>query len=99
MGIRVADKVALITGAARGQGRSHAIRLAEEGADIIGTDICGQIDGVPFTLATPPDLAETRNAVEQLGRQMVCSQVDVRDAAALHAPVTDGTEQLGRLDI
>jgi (+)-trans-carveol dehydrogenase len=99
MGTRVAEKVALITGAARGQGRSHAIRLAEEGADIIGTDICGQIDSVPFPMATAADLEETRNRVERLGRRMVCTQVDVRDAAALHAAVADGIAQLGRLDI
>jgi (+)-trans-carveol dehydrogenase len=99
MGTRVADKVALITGAARGQGRSHAIRLAEEGADIIGTDICGQIDSVPFPMATAADLEETRHRVERLGRRMVCTQVDVRDATALHAAVADGIAQLGRLDI
>jgi (+)-trans-carveol dehydrogenase len=99
VGTRVADKVALITGAARGQGRSHAIRLAEEGADIIGTDICGQIDSVPFPMATAGDLEETRKAVEQLGRRMICTRVDVRDAAALRDAVADGVTALGQLDI
>jgi (+)-trans-carveol dehydrogenase len=99
VGTRVADKVALITGAARGQGRSHAVRLAEEGADIIGTDICGQLDSVPYPMATADDLEETRSLVEQLGRRMVCTQVDVRDAAALRAAVATGVAALGRLDI
>jgi (+)-trans-carveol dehydrogenase len=99
VGTRVANKVALITGAARGQGRSHALRLAEEGADIIGTDICGQIDSVPFPMATPGDLEETRKLVEQVGRRMICTQVDVRDAAALRAAVADGIAALGQLDI
>jgi (+)-trans-carveol dehydrogenase len=99
VGNRVADKVALITGAARGQGRSHAVRLAEEGADIIGTDICGQIDSVPFPMATPDDLEETRKLVEQLGRRMICARADVRDAAAMRAAVADGIAALGQLDI
>jgi (+)-trans-carveol dehydrogenase len=99
VGTRVANKVALVTGAARGQGRSHAVRLAEEGADIIGTDICGQIDSVPFPMATPDDLEDTQKIVEQLGRRMICAQVDVRDAAALRDAVADGIAQLGQLDI
>jgi (+)-trans-carveol dehydrogenase len=99
VGTRVANKVALVTGAARGQGRSHAIRLAEEGADIIGTDICGQIDSVPFPMATPGDLEETRKLVERLGRRMICAQVDVRDAAAMRGAVADGIAALGHLDI
>jgi (+)-trans-carveol dehydrogenase len=99
VGTRVANKVALVTGAARGQGRSHAVRLAEEGADIIGTDICGQIDSVPFPMATPDDLEETRKLVEQLGRRMICAQVDVRDAAALRDAVADGITALGQLDV
>jgi len=99
VGTRVANKVALITGAARGQGRSHAVRLAEEGADIIGADICGQIDSVPFPMATPDDLEETRKLVEQLGRRMICARVDVRDAAALRGAVADGIAALGQLDI
>jgi (+)-trans-carveol dehydrogenase len=99
VGTRVANKVALVTGAARGQGRSHAIRLAEEGADVIGTDICGQIDSVPFPMATPDDLEETRTLVERLGRRMICAQVDVRDAAAMRGAVADGIAALGQLDI
>jgi SDR family mycofactocin-dependent oxidoreductase len=96
---RVAGKVAFITGAARGQGRSHAIRLAQEGADIIAVDLCGQMATVPYPMSTPEDLAETVKAVEALDRRIVASQADVRDAAALRAAVDDGVAQLGRLDI
>jgi SDR family mycofactocin-dependent oxidoreductase len=96
---RVEGKVAFITGAARGQGRSHAVRLAEEGADIIGIDLCGQVDTVEYPMATPEDLAETVRLVEATGRQMVASQVDVRDLAGLEAAIRDGVKQLGRLDI
>jgi (+)-trans-carveol dehydrogenase len=74
---RLEGKVAFITGAARGQGRSHAIRLAEEGADIIAVDIASQIDTVPYTMATPEDLADTVEQVEALGRRIVADQVDV----------------------
>jgi SDR family mycofactocin-dependent oxidoreductase len=96
---RVAGKVAFITGAARGQGRSHAIRLAEEGADIIAVDICRDYGTVPYAMATEADLAETVKAVEALDRRIVATQADVRDAAALKAAVDDGVAQLGRLDI
>jgi SDR family mycofactocin-dependent oxidoreductase len=96
---RVAGKVAFITGAARGQGRSHAIRLAEEGADIIAVDICRDYDTVSYPMGTDADLAETVKAVEALDRRIVASQADVRDAAALKAAVDDGVDQLGRLDI
>jgi SDR family mycofactocin-dependent oxidoreductase len=96
---RVEGKVAFITGAARGQGRSHAIRLAQEGADIIAVDLCQQIDSVPIPLSTPEDLAETVKEVEALDRRIVARQADVRDAAALQAAVDDGVAQLGRLDI
>jgi SDR family mycofactocin-dependent oxidoreductase len=96
---RVAGKVAFITGAARGQGRAHAIRLAEEGADIIAIDICRDYPGVPYPLATEADLAETVKAVEALDRRIVASVADVRDAGALQAAVDDGVAQLGRLDI
>jgi len=96
---RVDGKVAFITGVARGQGRSHAVRLAEEGADIIGVDLCAQVDTVAYPLATPEDLKETIRLVEATGRRMVASQVDVRDLAGLEAAVRDGVEQLGRLDI
>ncbi len=96
---RVAGKVAFITGAARGQGRSHAIRLAEEGADIIAVDICRDYGTVPYAMATEADLAATVKAVEALDRRIVATQADVRDAAALKAAVDDGVAQLGRLDI
>ena len=96
---RVAGKVAFITGAARGQGRAHAIRLAEEGADIIAIDICRDYDTVAYPLATEADLAETVKAVEALDRRIVSAVADVRDAAALKAAVDDGVAQLGRLDI
>ena len=96
---RVAGKVAFITGAARGQGRSHAIRLAEEGADIIAVDICRDYGTVPYAMATEADLAETVKAVEALDRRIVATQADVRDAAALKAAVDYGVAQLGRLDI
>ncbi len=96
---RVAGKVAFITGAARGQGRSHAIRLAQEGADIIAVDLCGQVDSVPYPMARPDDLAETVRQVEALDRRIVATQADVRDYTALKAAVDEGVAQLGRLDI
>ena len=96
---RVAGKVAFITGAARGQGRSHAIRLAQEGADIIAVDLCGQVDSVPYAMATPADLAETVKEVEALDRRIVATQADVRDYGALKAALDDGVAQLGHLDI
>ena len=92
-------KVAFITGAARGQGRSHAVRLAQEGADIIAVDICRQAQTVPYPMATPADLTETVKEVEALDRRIVASEVDVRDLAALTTAVNDGVAQLGRLDI
>src|ERR1700735_4862886 len=96
---RVAGKVAFITGAARGQGRSHAIRLAQEGADIIAVDLCGQVATVPYPMSTPEDLAETVKEVEALDRRIVATQADVRDYGALKAAVDAGLAQLGRLDI
>ena len=92
-------KVALITGAARGQGRSHAVRLAQDGADVIAVDICRQIDSVAYPLATPEDLARTVSEVEALGRRIVAVQADVRDAAALRDAVASGVDQLGGIDI
>lgn len=100
MGGRVEGKVAFVTGAARGQGRSHAVRLAAEGADIIAVDVCKQIssnDDIPW--ATPDDLAETADLVKNLNRRIVTAEVDVRDYDALKAVVDGGVEQLGRLDI
>jgi (+)-trans-carveol dehydrogenase len=96
---RLEGKVALVTGAARGQGRSHAVRLAQEGADIVAVDIAAQIDTVPYPMGTPGDLAETVDAVEALGRRIVASQADVRDYEALKAALDDGVARLGRLDI
>jgi (+)-trans-carveol dehydrogenase len=96
---RVEGKVAFITGAARGQGRGHAIRLAEEGADIIAVDLCGQVDSVPYPMATPDDLADTVKQVEALDRRIIATQADVRDHNALKAALDDGVAQLGRLDI
>jgi SDR family mycofactocin-dependent oxidoreductase len=96
---RVEGKVALVTGAARGQGRSHAVRLAEEGADIIAVDVADQIDEAPYPLPTPEDLAETVNLVEKHGRRIVARQADVRDFAALDAAVADGVSELGPVGI
>ncbi|GGJ68188.1 mycofactocin-coupled SDR family oxidoreductase [Streptomyces brasiliensis] len=96
---RVAGKVAFVTGAARGQGRSHALRLAQEGADIIAIDIASQIDSVPYRMATPNDLAETARQIEELDRRVVTAQADVRDFAAVRKAVDEGVAQLGRLDI
>ena len=91
-------KVAFITGAARGQGRSHAVRFAEEGADIIAFDLCEQIDSVAYPLATPEDLDETVNLVEKTGRRIVAEQGDVRDFERLKAAVANGVAELGRVD-
>ncbi|OBJ47078.1 mycofactocin-coupled SDR family oxidoreductase [Mycobacterium sp. 1423905.2] len=96
---RVAGKVAFITGAARGQGRSHAVRLAQEGADIIAVDICRPIENSPAPAATPEDLAETADLVKGLDRRIVTAETDVRDYDALKSAVDSGVEQLGRLDI
>ncbi|AFS12158.1 mycofactocin-coupled SDR family oxidoreductase [Mycobacterium senriense] len=96
---RVEGKVALITGAARGQGRSHALRLADEGADIIALDIAAQVESAPYPLATPADLDETAREIKARGRRVVARQVDVRDGEALTAAVGEGVSELGRLDI
>ena len=96
---RVEGKVAFITGAARGQGRSHAIRLAEEGADIIAIDVCEDIPTVPYRGATGADLAETVKQVEALDRRIVAAKADVRDYAGLKTALDDAIAQLGRLDI
>ncbi|MEU1549539.1 MULTISPECIES: mycofactocin-coupled SDR family oxidoreductase [Nocardia] len=96
---RVEGKVAFITGAARGQGRSHAVRLAQEGADIIAVDVCKQLDNVPFPMSTPEDLATTADLVKAEGRRVFTAEVDVRDFAALKTAVDSGVEQLGRLDV
>jgi SDR family mycofactocin-dependent oxidoreductase len=95
---RLEGKVAFITGAARGQGRSHAVRLAEEGADIIAVDICQQIESNPYPLSTPEDLAETVMLVEKLDRRIVSFQADVRERDQLRDAVKAGVAELGRLD-
>jgi SDR family mycofactocin-dependent oxidoreductase len=92
-------KVAFITGAARGQGRSHAVRLAEEGADIIAVDICSQLPTISYPMSTPDDLAETVRLVEQLDRRIVATQADVRDPESLKAGLDAGLAELGHVDI
>jgi SDR family mycofactocin-dependent oxidoreductase len=92
-------QVALISGAARGQGRSHAVRLAEEGADIIALDICADIASNPYPLATIADLDETVSMVEAKDRRIVASVTDVRDAGAVRSAVERGVEQFGHVDI
>ena len=91
-------KVVFITGAARGQGRSHAVRFAEEGADVIAFDLCDQIDSVAYPMATPEDLDETVNLVEKTGRRIVAEQGDVRDFDRLTEAVAKGVAEFGRLD-
>src|ERR1019366_673145 len=92
-------KVAFITGAARGQGRSHAVRLAQEGADIIAVDICREIESVGYPLATPGDLARPVSEVEAHDRRIFAIEGDVRDPDVLRAAVADGVSELGALDI
>jgi SDR family mycofactocin-dependent oxidoreductase len=96
---KLEGKVAFITGAARGQGRSHAIRLAQEGADIIAVDICAQVDSVPYPMSTPEDLSETVKEVEALDRRISARQADVRDREALQAAFDAGVSELGPVDI
>jgi len=93
-------KVAFITGAARGQGRAHAIRMAREGADIVAIDICGPVsDTITYPMPTSEDLAETARLVEAEGRKVLAREVDIRDLAAQKQVVADAVEQFGRLDI
>jgi len=92
-------KVVFVTGAARGQGRSHAVRLAQEGADIIAVDICRQIESVSYPMATPEDLEETVKEVEALDRRIVAREADVRDFAGLKAAFDAGVAELGPVDI
>jgi (+)-trans-carveol dehydrogenase len=96
---RIEGKVAFITGAARGQGRAHAVRLAQEGADIIAIDICKPIDGFLNPAPTPADLAETADLVREHNRRIVTAEIDVRDYESLKAAVDSGVDQLGRLDV
>ena len=92
-------KVAFITGAARGQGRAHAVRLAADGADVIALDICHDIDSIDYPNASTDDLDETVKLVEKEGRRIVARQADVRDAVAVEQVVADGLAEFGRLDI
>lgn len=96
---RLEGKVALITGAARGQGRAHAVRLAREGADVIGVDLAGPLPSVDYDSPTPDDLAETAKLVEKQDRRIVTARADIRDPAALRAAVDEAVAELGRLDV
>ncbi|WP_040701776.1 mycofactocin-coupled SDR family oxidoreductase [Nocardia vinacea] len=96
---RVEGKVAFVTGAARGQGRSHAVKLAEEGADIIAVDICRDIESIQYSLSRPEDLEETTRLVEKTGRRIIAEQADVRDRAQLAAVIERGIAEFGHLDI
>ncbi|TCK22636.1 mycofactocin-coupled SDR family oxidoreductase [Pseudonocardia endophytica] len=96
---RVEGKVALVTGAARGQGRSHAVRLAQEGADIVALDICQGLKTVKYDGATDADLAETASMIEDLDRRVISRKADVRDLAAMESAVADAVSEFGRLDI
>ncbi|WP_420749382.1 mycofactocin-coupled SDR family oxidoreductase [Rhodococcus sp. O3] len=95
---RVQDKVVFITGAARGQGRAHAVRLAQEGAKIVGVDFCEDIKTNAYSMATPEDLAETGRLVEEAGGRMLSTIADVRDRQALTAAVEAGVAEFGRID-
>jgi SDR family mycofactocin-dependent oxidoreductase len=96
---RLSGKVAFITGAARGQGRSHAVRLAEEGADIVVSDVCAPVAGNMVSAATLEDLETTARLVEKTGQRVLSRQVDVRDLSALRELADDTMSQLGRLDV
>jgi len=100
MNDRLKDRVALITGAARGQGRAHAVRLAGEGADIIAVDLAGKLPScAPYPSSTPEDLAETARLVEATGRRVLTTAVDTRDLDGMRKAVDDGVAALGRLDV
>jgi SDR family mycofactocin-dependent oxidoreductase len=97
---RLSGRVALVTGAARGQGRAHAIRLAGEGADIIAVDLAGPLpERVPYESATPDDLADTERQIRTLGRRVVSSVADIRDLGQLRGAVDAAVDDLGRLDV
>ncbi len=96
---RVEGKVAFITGAARGQGRSHTIRLAEEGADIIAVDICHEVDTIGYALSRPEDLEETAQFVEKTGQRCFTAQADVREASQLRQALDNGLKEFGKVDI
>ena len=96
---RMDGKIAFITGAARGQGRAHAVRLAQEGADVVVTDLAGPVETVTYAPATPDDLAETAKEVEALGRRVVSFTADVRDHDALRDGLDAAVAELGGLDV
>ena len=97
--MRLDGKVAFITGAARGQGRAYAIRMAQEGADVIAVDICEQIKSTRYPLASPEDLDQTASAVKDLGRRIVALKADVRERDQLSTAVEAGMTEFGHLDI
>ena len=99
MGDRVAGKDALETGAARGQGRADALRLAQEGADLIVIDVCAPLPSVAYDSATPEDLAETVRQIQKTGRRVISGMADVRDLDTLRGLVDDAARRLGRLDV
>jgi SDR family mycofactocin-dependent oxidoreductase len=96
---RVDGKVAFITGAARGQGRSHAVRLAQEGADIVAIDLCGDLETVEYPMARSEDLRETARLVEKEGQHVIAREADVRDQAALDAVAAEAVAEFGHIDI
>ena len=96
---RVQGKTAFITGIARGQGRAHAVKLASEGADIVGVDICGQIGTVDYPMSTPDDLAETVKLVEQADRRIHAKIGDVRDVESLRTAYSEGLDMFGHIDL
>ncbi|BBZ03472.1 3-ketoacyl-ACP reductase [Mycolicibacterium chitae] len=96
---RVQGKVAFITGAGRGQGRSHAVRLAEEGADIIAVDLCEDLETIGYPMATPEDLEETKNLVEKTGQRIVTAKADVREVAQLRSALEAGLAEFGKVDV
>src|SRR5580658_753355 len=96
---RVKDKIALITGAARGQGRQHAIRLAEEGASVIIVDLCDDIQSVGYSMAGSTDLEETVRMVEKAGGRVAAKKADVRDYAAVRGAVGEAVAELGQIDV
>jgi SDR family mycofactocin-dependent oxidoreductase len=96
---RLADKVAFVTGAARGMGRAHAVTLASRGADVVAVDVCAEFDSTDYPGATADDLAETVRLVQAQGRRILATQADVRDPDAVAAVVADGVDRFGRLDV
>ena len=95
----LAGRVALITGAGRGQGRSHAVALARAGADVVACDLAGDLSTVPYPLSTPDELDRTADAVRREGRRCLAAVADVRDPAAMEELVLRGTAEIGRIDI